>query len=369
MNGAGDGGQVLVREGLAYVGHMGRGRIGTSIIDVTDPERPQVVSQLLTPPGTHSHKVQLVDELMLVNYERNRFEPDARSWRGGLRIYDVTDPRNPREVGWFEVAGKGVHRMTCWETPYVYMSASADGFREQFLMIVDISTPTRPQEVGRWWLQGMREGEREHSGWSDQRKYTHHHPIIRDNRAFCSWWDAGLVILDITNAAEPRLVHHLQIDAAESGQTHTALPIPGREILVLVDEAISSDDPVTCTRQIRIIDISDESLPREVSRFPVPEGPYREIGGTFGPHNLHEMRPGSFVSSEVIHATYNNAGLRVYSISDPLAPRELASFVPEKLGGQPALINDVFVETNGRIYITEKSVGGLYILEDSESRY
>ena len=38
--------------------------------------------------------------------------------------------------------------------------------------------------------------------------------------------------------------------------------------------------------------------------------------GTFGPHNLHENRPGSMQSEETIFATYNNAGVRVFDIRE-----------------------------------------------------
>ena len=50
--------------------------------------------------------------------------------------------------------------------------------------------------------------------------------------------------------------------------------------------------------------------------------------GVFGPHNLHENRPGSFRSEEIIFATYNNAGVRVFDIKDAFAPKEIASWVP-----------------------------------------
>ena len=50
--------------------------------------------------------------------------------------------------------------------------------------------------------------------------------------------------------------------------------------------------------------------------------------GTFGPHNLHENRPGSLRSEDTIFATYNNAGVRVFDIRDAFAPKEIAYWVP-----------------------------------------
>src|ERR1700736_2802735 len=86
LNGHGDCMHVNVKDGFAFIGHMGESRVGTSIVDVSNPRQPKVVAQLETPPGTHSHKVQVVGDILLVNYERNAaFEPQATAWQGGLK--------------------------------------------------------------------------------------------------------------------------------------------------------------------------------------------------------------------------------------------------------------------------------------------
>src|ERR671929_1958372 len=89
LNGHGDCMHVNVSNGFAYVGHMGESRVGTSVVDVSDPRRPRLVTQLETPPGTHSHKVQVVDDVLLVNYERSMLEPEATTWQGGLKVFDI----------------------------------------------------------------------------------------------------------------------------------------------------------------------------------------------------------------------------------------------------------------------------------------
>ena len=120
LGGHGDAMHVNVHRGYAYVGHMGADRVGTSILDVRDPRRPELVHQLGTPPGTHSHKVQVVDDLLLVNYERNPREVGtAESWEAGLKVFDIADPTSPREIAYYRMPGKGVHRMTYVEPPYV----------------------------------------------------------------------------------------------------------------------------------------------------------------------------------------------------------------------------------------------------------
>ena len=111
------------------------------------------------------------------------------------------------------------------------------------------------------------------------------------------------------------------------------------------------------------MDISDETRPKEVSLFPVPAGDYCQRGLRFGPHNLHENRPGTFSSDRIVFATYFNAGLRVYDTSDPRSPREIACYVPEAPAGQRAIqFNDVLVGMDGLIFVTDRLRGGLYIL-------
>jgi hypothetical protein len=43
---------------------------------------------------------------------------------------------------------------------------------------------------------------------------------------------------------------------------------------------------------------------------------------------LHENRPGSLVSSDLIFATYQKAGVRAFDIRDRYAPREVGALVP-----------------------------------------
>jgi hypothetical protein len=107
LGGHGDGMSVNVMGAIAYAGHMGSDRVGTSVVDVSDPAAPGVVTQLPAPPGTRSHKVQAVDDILLVNRERNPFEPDAAPWTAGMQIFDIPDPRRPTEIAFFATPGRG----------------------------------------------------------------------------------------------------------------------------------------------------------------------------------------------------------------------------------------------------------------------
>src|ERR1700704_3034581 len=66
-------GQVTVAGHHAYVGHIpNKDRLGTTIIDIADPYHPRVVATItLDDPTSHSHKVRVVGDVMIVNHERN----------------------------------------------------------------------------------------------------------------------------------------------------------------------------------------------------------------------------------------------------------------------------------------------------------
>ena len=65
------GGQIVVENGYAYVGHM-KPPMGTSIIDVHDPSNPAVVAHIEPPDGySHTHKVRVVGNIMITNVEQD----------------------------------------------------------------------------------------------------------------------------------------------------------------------------------------------------------------------------------------------------------------------------------------------------------
>jgi sugar lactone lactonase YvrE len=76
------------------------------------------------------------------------------------------------------------------------------------------------------------------------------------------------------------------------------------------------------------------------------------------------MRPGTFQSDHVVHTTYFNAGLRIYDVTDPARPREIACYVPPgRASGEPCQLNDLTVTSDGTIYVTDRAGNGLYILQ------
>jgi hypothetical protein len=149
------------------------------------------------------------------------------------------------------------------------------------------------------------------------------------------------------------------------------LPLHDRDLLIVNDEAVLDN----CADQVKytwMFDIRDKSNPISISTFPTPsERDYCAEPGHFGPHNMHENRAGSWQSSEIIFATYQNAGLRVFDIKNPYQPEERAYFVPplpermtERRKGRPLATHttDVYVTADGLAYITDYNAG-MYVLQ------
>jgi len=359
MDGEGDCMHVNLKDGYAFVGHMGER--GTSILDVRDPAAPRLVQRIPSSPNTHGHKVQVVGDVLLVN--REKIPRTSGPWVAGLDIYDVSRPAQPRHLAFWRCGGKGVHRMTYWQEPYAYVTAGEEGYSDQFLVILDLTDPAAPREVGRWWLPGMNQGAGEVADWGEGWTVKLHHALVRDGRAYCAWWDKGLVMLDLRELSSPRLVSHLEFGHDVSRATHTACPLPGRDLVLVAEERIA-DGCVGVSPNVRLVDVADPGRPRVTATFPVPEGNFCERGGRFGPHNIHEGRPGTLIDGSTVYLTYFNAGLRIFDVSKPERPTEIAWYVPDAPTGQPAIqLNDVLVGSDGLIYVTDRRSGGLYILE------
>ena len=361
LGGRGDGMQVMRNGDVLYVGHMGDFGVGTSVVDIADPARPKVLRQISVPKGTHSHKVQLADGLLLANHEQYPYRvgvPEST----GLLVYDVTMPADPRQIGFLPIDGLGVHRIWFAGGRFAYASAGEKGYRNRILIVVDLEDPTNPRLASRWWWPGQRKADAEPV--ADNSDIGAHHVIVKGDRAYGGYFDAGAVVYSVRGDGALDLISSLSWAERSGGHphTHTALPLGDRKLLVVTDEAIEPDCK-GARKDIHLVDISDETRPKEISRFPVPVGDYCSRGLRFGPHNLHENRPGTFSSDRIVFATYFNAGLRVYDTGDPLHPKEIASYVPEAPARQQAIqLNDVLVGADGLIFVTDRVRGGLYIL-------
>ncbi len=395
QGGRADGVQLMINKGYAFIGHMFSK--GFSVVDVRDPRNPKPVTYVAAPNNTWNIHLQTFGDLLLVINAKDMFAAaefqdekqyytgalgqkvgtaeqktaPARDWTAGMAVYDIADPANPKKIGFMPVEGGGIHRIWYTGGRWAYVSVLLDGFTDYIFMCVDMSDPTKPQPAGRYWLPGMNTAAGETPDWPANRRYGLHHATVSGDTAYGAWRDAGLVMIDVADRANPKLITHRNWAPPFGGGTHNCLALPDRELMVVLDEAVLDH----CEDGIKLVwlfDIRVPSNPVSISTFPTPsEADYCAKGGHFGPHNIHENRPDGFVSSETIFATYQNAGVRVFDIKDQYRPTEIAAFVPpkpEKLMDRRPNRNlviqscDVFVDRQGLVYSNDYN-GGLYILE------
>lgn len=386
-----DGVQIMVQNRVAYVGHMFSK--GFSIVDVADPANPRPIGYIPAPPGTWNIHLQAHDDLLLVINARDMFSlstfADERAyyrgsisqsldqteagqgWTAGLTVYDISDRGRPIKIGFMPVAGGGIHRIWYVGGRWAYASVLLDGFADYTFMVIDLADPAKPEPAGRYWLPGMHTAGGELPTWDASRRFGLHHPIVHGDIAYCAWRDAGLVMLDIADRNRPRLLVHRNWSPPFGGGTHNCLPLPDRDLLVVLDEAVL-DHQEDGLKLIWIFDVRTPDNPISIATCPSPrDHDYRAQPGHFGPHNIHENRPGSLVSSDLIFATYQNAGVRVFDVRDQYRPVEVGAFVPhpparlmDTRPGRQRVIQsaDIFVDADGLIYCTDYNAG-LHILE------
>jgi hypothetical protein len=389
-----DGVQIMVHRGYAYIGHMFSQ--GFSVIDVRDPKNPRAVNYLAAPPGTWNIHLQAHDDLLLVVNAKDMFAAAEfaderayyrgqlgsvvgtaqataarRDWTAGLAVYDISRPAAPRRIGFMPVDGGGIHRIWYVGGRWAYVSALLDGFTDYIFMTVDMADPAKPRAAGRYWIPGMNLAAGEAPAWPAASRCGLHHAVVNGDTAYAAWRDAGMVVLDIADRENPKLIVHRNWCPPFGGGTHNCLPLPDRQLLVVLDEAVL-DHQEDGLKLIWIFDNRVPTNPVSISTFPTPaEADYAAKGGHFGPHNLHENRPGSFVSSELIFTTYQNAGVRAFDIRDQYRPSEVGAWVPpapaRMMDHRPKRDRviqsaDVFVDSGGLIYSTDYNAG-LFILE------
>jgi hypothetical protein len=98
------GGQVVVRNKIAYVGHV-KPPDGTTIIDVHDPSKPRQLAEIKLRDGTLSHKVRVENDVMLVNREVFPIGRVDADFRGGHEVFDVSRPATPKRITTWSARG------------------------------------------------------------------------------------------------------------------------------------------------------------------------------------------------------------------------------------------------------------------------
>jgi len=368
----GGGSLCEVRNGIAFVGAVGGssydGKEGVTIHDVSDPTKPRKIAEILAPPGVHMHKLRLVgDDLLYVNSEKLKNEA-AKTARAGLFIFDVSNPAQPKEVGFYDMPGGGPHRFGVdLERNLAFLPNDAPGWKERVIWTLDIRDPLRPDVVSIWGLPQQKadpDGELGNNPMPDTDTCTlHGPPMIRGNRMYAAFWGAGAAIIDCTDLTDMSLVGHVQWSPPYAGKSHTCWPIADRPYMVVTDEAEAKRNHWD-SQFMWIVDIRNEQRPVPIATYFPEREPYFNRGGRFGAHNILEHIPGEGPWANTVFITYFNAGLRAVDVSDPLRPKEVGHYVPALPAGQEAIqSNDIGCDDRGLLYLIDRWGAGMHILE------
>jgi hypothetical protein len=277
-------------------------------IDISDPAQPRITDSVVV-------DARVVNDVMTT--EDGKFgvmtREGASSRKNGIVILSFEDPAHPKPIAEFtETVTGGVHSTFIYRG-YVYLTDDATGS----MRVIEIRDPYHPRQVARWQVERPEAGR------------TLHDIDIQDGLATLSYWNDGLVILDVGNGIKggspenPQLVLQAKYDlnalykrvelAGGPGfirGTHTSWRVGQRYVFV--------GDEVFPARQqgggpgviglgraygrLHVIDISDHANPREVAWFEPEDG---------GAHNV-------WVAGDTLFLGDYQGGLRILDISGEL---------------------------------------------------
>jgi hypothetical protein len=244
-----------------------------------------------------------------------------------------------------------------------YLSTRDDDAQGQVLWIVDLADPRHPALLGRWWHAGQEPGAA--AGAGGGLGQTLHEARPMGDRLFLCYLDGGLAVLDIADPARPRLTGTHIVSASFAPHHHTPWPLPERNLLAVSHETVRAE----CAEPpafLWLYDISDPDRPTPISTFiPAPIDPVTKLpvagdfcrrGGRYGSHSI-------WADNDRVYAAWFNGGLRIIDIRDPYRPVEAGFYIAPAPAGRPAAqANDVFVDRDGLMYVTDRWGGGLDIL-------
>jgi hypothetical protein len=300
---------------------------GVLLWDISEPLNPKQLSHWKTgAAGTHRN-----------GYPGGKYTYLAASQPGYkgmiLLILDVSDPKNPKEAGRWWMPGQKEGEPPLAQPTGFHGPPVIDGNRAYLaygpnVVILDISDISKPKLVG-------------------QLSYS---PPFKGGAT------SGHDVLKIPG--KPLLFVHSE---GSGGDTDKMVPTCSGppDITAMVD--------IKDETKPRLMSL----FPLPVPPKDVPYTDFCDKGGRFGPHNtnLEQHLPDVEKQANLIYLTYFNAGLRIFDVEDPRLPKEVGWFIPpqptKRIGPIPAKLvqqtEDVLVDTRGNVYITDKQ-WGLFVL-------
>jgi hypothetical protein len=294
----------------AYLG-SGSGGDVLYAIDISDPSKPTVTDSLVVNTRRINDVMSTPDGKYLVFTREG-----ASDRKNGIVIASTEDPAHPKILSEFkETVTAGVHSAFVYHQEkfgtHVYLTNDGTGA----LHVVDINDPANPKEVAIWKTDRPDAGR------------TLHDIDVQDGLLYASYWNDGLVILDIGKGikggspSNPKLVTQYKYDLnflyrdveAAGGPgfirgTHTAWR--HKNYVFIADEVFPAS-PVKGAKdaaagraygRLQVLDVSDLEHPKSVAWYEP------EFGGV---HNV-------WVAGDTLYMGAYNGGFRAFDVSGEL---------------------------------------------------
>lgn len=395
---------------------------GTSIVDVTDPQHPKYLTHIPGQPGQDeaggAQMLRVCDGKQLPKGDPAKVYMLRTDGGIGHQIWDVTAPERPSLLTTVVSGLKDTHK-NWWECDTGIAYLVSDGRPERWrtkrmTKIYDLSDPAHPKFIRNFALVGQQPGA---SG--DNVPEDTHGPIVAGNRVYFGYGTlvGGVIqIIDrdkllkgnpassdpfaptVENLLYPQIS---RVDMYPTIGAHTTFPVLGmdvadfdnfhvksgnfrsgkpakRDFIVAVNESTQNECHED-NHMAFMVDITDESKPFSVANFHVPEkgGKFCTRGGRFGAHASNEDM-GPIYYKRIVFFSWFNAGVRAVDIRNPFAPREVGYYIPAitkntakrclKVDGVDRCkiaiqTNNVEVDDRGYVYIVDRANTGMHILE------
>lgn len=360
---------------------------GVVIADVSNPEQMKPLSFIPCNAGTRCNYLRLnvPKKILVIGMDTNAANPTQPAGgavaQAGFSFYDVSDPRRPRLLSFYVTLPHGATHGFDLDDRYLYGCATVvqtkPGNHE--VVILDYADPQHPRLVSQYHVQGQYldeayapQDQRNLDG-SPQHIWCHEINYFKD-RIYVAWRDAGMVIMDVGDRANPRLVSRYDyvppFHGGPSGAAHTAAPIitdAGRQPTM----AVLTDEIIACPPGFgRIVDFSDPAHPLAVSTLRIPHvtDNYDDRTGRFRcPDNgeYTHLPWFDYRSPSLLYVTWINQGLRAWDISNPFLPRETGYYLSPRYPGRfpNRQVREVFQDRDtGLLFMTDANGAGVTVL-------
>jgi hypothetical protein len=335
--------------GIAYLGSWG-GRsqcpsLGVRLFDIHDPTAPRPLGNAAAYQGTtaehvaavHLETPAFIGDVLFAGIQRCQVSSATPS---GLAIWNVTDPSNPTELAFFQTGGRalGVHEFTIREQgdhwlAYLAVPNAEVADHTGDLRIVDVSDPRNPVQLTDW---GARRDAGLPVGVQDQctplcrgaspDAYLHSVALSPDARtAYLSYWDLGVIILDVSEPAAPRWIGRFAEPLSDEGNTHSVALTRDGKLMLVADETFGPP-----WGGLRIVDVTDPSIPVQVGTFETADATLGRHGDVYQ-YSVHNPLADDRDPTRAYVAWYGD-GIRLLDITDPSHAVEAAAWIPPNTG-------------------------------------